>query len=487
MRIHKKIHKKIKWKIKKITPIEGWRKQTKPFEKHKLIDEDIKKKFTAIDENSNFYRYELLFKYFLLGFTRYRSPHGERVYYPGAGSYSGRSIDGFEGFSRFIPLVSSWLFCGNSEKISVYGETVNLIDLLYKGIIAGTNPDSNEYWGDMQDCDQRIVEAADIALSLWLSKNSLWSILSSREKRQISNWLLQIKDKDVFSNVGCNWELFPILTVLALKELGISDGQTDQFLEDRFNHYLRNYLGKGWFFDTSEGVDYYNAWAIQYSLFWISQINPNFEYEFIKTCHSEFLSFYQYLFSENAFPIMGRSICYRLAAPAPMVAGAILNPEIMSLGVAFRALDLTWRYFVDNESLRYGSVTQGLCCQNLSILDKYSGPGSCLWSLRSLVVAFYGSRLCNIWNVNQENLPIEIEDFSMVNSVIGWQIEGNKLTQEIKLFLLKNDEDDQLEIIKYGNLNRILEFLFQKPFRPNNSKALYKRPSYSNLKSVIAS
>jgi hypothetical protein len=102
-------------------------------------------------------------------------------------------------------------------------------------------------------------------------------------------------------------------------------------------------------------------------------------------------------------------------------------------------------------------------------------------------VAFYGSRLCNIWNVNQENLPIEIEDFSMVNSVIGWQIEGNKLTQEIKLFLLKNDEDDQLEIIKYGNLNRILEFLFQKPFRPNNSKALYKRPSYSNLKSVIAS
>src|SRR5690606_2785539 len=114
------------------------------------------------------------------------------------------------------------------------------------------------------------------------------------------------------------------------------------------------------------------GWAIHYSLFWLTQIDPNFDPDFIKKSNIEFVDFYKHLFSRNGFPMMGRSVCYRAAAPAPIVAGAILSPEIISPGLALNAIDASWKYFIENNALKAGKVTQGFFKEDLSLLDGYS-------------------------------------------------------------------------------------------------------------------
>src|SRR5690606_41711400 len=91
----------------------------------------------------------------------------------------------------------------------------------------------------------------------------------------------------------------------------------------------------------------------------------------------------------HCVPIVGRSRSYRLVRPAPLVAAAVVAPGRIPPGEAMRALDATWSRFVPRGAVVEGRITQGICADDPALLDGYSGPGSCLWSLRSLLVAYY--------------------------------------------------------------------------------------------------
>jgi hypothetical protein len=62
--------------------------------------------------------------------------------------------------------------------------------MLRAGILGGVDPRSNEYWGEIQDQDQRIVEAADVARVLWLTRARIWDTLDRGQKQMICAWLL---------------------------------------------------------------------------------------------------------------------------------------------------------------------------------------------------------------------------------------------------------------------------------------------------------
>ncbi|MBD2103051.1 DUF2264 domain-containing protein [Leptolyngbya sp. FACHB-261] len=464
-------------------PLQGWSQAVQPFKGYEQADARLIKTFLTEESEPPATRYKALFQYLTLGFVKYRSANGALVYYPGAGSSHGVKVDALEGFARFFPLAAAWLSSGYDNLIEIDGERLDLIQLLHEGLVAGTDRQNSEYWGTIENHDQRIVEAADVALGLWIARESVWPTFSNQEKTQIATWLEQVIDRKVAKN---NWLLFPVITLKSLQGLGINNPTYNPVIAKQYQRYKQNYLSEGWFNDPPKGIDYYNAWAVHYSLFWLDQIDPKFDPDFIRTTHAEFLKFYKYLFGKNGFPIMGRSVCYRIAAPAPLVTGTLLAPEVVSPGLAYRALDLTWRFFVERGALQSGTITQGYCGQNLSVLDKYSGAGSCLWSLRSLVAAFYVDRFVPFWQPSAERLPIEISDFSVASKASGWLVKGNASTQEIELNLLKKQGNRPSKIEEYGSLNRLVEFFFQRPFRPENSRALYHRPSYSTASPVVA-
>lgn len=460
-----------------VMSVDGWSDNVIAYKNSSKIDVTIKDKFLDKKTFSTSERFEHLFKYFAYGNIKYQSPKGAFIYYPGEISTRGRTVNGIEGFARFFPLAASWIFSNNSEVVVLNNETYNLIDILKKGLLNGTNPSNSEYWGAVPDKDQRIVEAADIALALWICKDKLWSKFTPSEKDRIVEWLNLSVNKKIVDN---NWNLFPITIVKALEALGYPDESNINYINQLYKNYKsKHYLGEGWFDDPPKGIDYYNAWSIHYSLFWLDQIDPSFDRDFIRQSHAEFIKFYKHLFSENGFPIMGRSVCYRLAAPAPIVSSALIVPDQISTGAALRTLDVTWSHFIKNNALKNGKITQGYYEDDLRLLDGYSGAGSCLWSLRSLVVAFYVDEYIPILEAEERPLPIEKSDFEITNKTIGWTIIGDKSNQKISLQIDKNIDHKSYKLLDYSNTDRIKEFLYNRPSRPNNKDALYKNYIYT--------
>jgi hypothetical protein len=423
-------------------------------------------------------RYEWLFSYFLTGFLAYQGPSPSLVFYPGARSFWGARTDAMEGVTRMLPLLSAWLAAGRPKVIvTLTGKPADLQEMVAQALIAGTDSESPGYWGDIAPRRQQMVEAADVALALWLSRRYVWDRLDGRQRNRIVDWLLQINSGEIYDN---NWHLFPVLVNLAAAALGASH---DSKVAER--HYLRFksfYRGDGWFSDGPGGVfDYYNAWGIHYSLFWIDQMAPDFDRSFIREALQDFLRNYVYFLSPQGFPILGRSVCYRLAAASPLIAGHLQDPDLVGGGLARRALEAIFRYFVPRGAVAQGAVTQGYCGPDLRFLENYSGQGSCLWSLRSLILAFFCPEGSPFWTAPAEPLPIEKGNFRHVIPSTGWTVTGNQQTQEIVI-----DTGGPLRmpppVEDYTLFRRFLSLFFKRTFRPDNYSQKYELSHYSSKK-----
>lgn len=420
--------------------------------------------------------YRQLLVYFVEGWLRGRSRGGGLVSYPGLPSCRGRRSDRIEGFARMVPVFGAWVRGGRSPILPLSdGRAVDLAEAFRRGLLSGTDPASPDYWGTVGNHDQRIVESADIALALWLFREEVSSGLGEGERRNVAAWLAQVETRRVPDN---NWHLFVVLVSLVLHRLGLAAD-----LAGARRHYDRIrefHLGDGWFRDGEKGrVDYYNAWGFHYALFWINEIDPEWDGAFITRALEAFLRGYRYLIGPAGFPVMGRSVCYRMAAPAPLVAGHVRHPGVVSAGEARRALDATWMHFVGGGAVREGMATQGYYGADPRVLDNYSGPASSLWSLRSLVAAFRLPDAAPFWSGPPAPLPVEVADYRITVPATGWTITGRRDDGSITLDIPQS-ETHPARLEPYGFRRRLATLLAREPRRPENTHAKYGQRSYSS-------
>lgn len=441
-------------------------------------DERLKQTFLN-DSMSEQDRYSYLFSYFVSGFLYYRARDLAHAYYPGARSNHGANIDAMEGFSRILPMISAWISAKRPPAIrTLDGDRISLAEVSRAGLLAGTNPKSKGFWGHVHHGDQRIVEAADLALSIWLLRDQVWPQLSLSERKAVAVWLSEVNEKMLPDN---NWHLFPVLVNAILHSLGYPSAQG--LARAHYNRLKSFYRGNGWFSDGPGRVfDYYNAWGIHYALFWLSVVDPQWDSDFIDKSLSDFLQNYKFLFSTHGFPITGRSICYRMGAPAPLVAGAARGLEGVTPGMARRALDCVWRYFIAKGAVRQGRPTQGYWEDDLRLLDNYSGPASSLWSLRSLIVAFYCPPESEFWTAPLEKLPVEEGDYDIFIPEIGWRVRGDHCSRDVQISKVDNANNAPREMQRYGFLGRLAEYATCRPFRPGNNYLRYDLWRYSSLR-----
>ena len=421
--------------------------------------------------------YRKLFLYFVEGFNNRVSPKGALAFYPGLPSRHGARADALEGFSRSAPLWGAWVHSGRGTTLeNANGTEIDLASAFRKGLIAGTDPTSPEYWGTITDLDQRIVEASDIALSLWLFRDYVWKSLTSEQQKQVIGWLEQAEAHRVSDN---NWHLFPVFIDAVVRSLTKRTSTSDSVAE-HYRRFKEFYRGQGWFSDGPDDIfDFYNAWAIHYQLFWLDQVAPNWDHEFILRTRDEFTSKYKYLIGPAGIPIEGRSICYRMAAPVPLIIEQMTNPGVVSAAEAKRALDATWTYYIRKGSLRAGNITQGYCGPDPRVIDNYSGPASCLWGLRSLIVAFYNAPKTELWEAVPSLLEVEKSSFQMYMPTVGWRITGNKSTGAISIHR-KGLDPSKAHLANYGVLRRVIGALLWRPFRPTNHTAKYNLNQYNS-------
>lgn len=363
--------------------------------------------------------YDGIVEYFQDGLLTYRESNRSLVRFPGLPSNHGPLRERVEGFARVAPLLAVWL---RNHPASNTLRARQAREILIDGITYGTDPQSPGYWGRMHDDDQLMVEASDIALTVWLLRDSLWAQLPTRTRDHAAHWLLQVNTRHV---PDTNWRLFAIYVNLVMNSLGYPADMKDARVSyDRFKQFYR---GDGWFSDgPGEHFDYYNAWGMHYQLFWIDQVNPSWDHAFISAALNDFARSFQYFIGPQGYPVMGRSICYRFAISAPLILDQMQPHPSVPAGVARRALDVTWRYFIRHNGISNGNMTEGYCGADSRVLDPYIGPASCLWGLRSLISALYLNSSSAFWTQPEEPLPVEKSDYEIKLSVTGWTVIGKK-------------------------------------------------------------
>lgn len=458
--------------------VEGWGRY-QPADRDEGAREAAVRAALLDDQRAAEQRYEALFAYFLHGFVTYATPDGARVQYRGLASRYGHSINGLEGFARTAPLLAAWVHSGRGTTVVDVptGATIDLVAALRRGILAGTDPRSDAYWGTITDRDQRIVEAADIARVLWLTRDTLWNTLGPAEQRQVAAWLRQVDGVAVWQN---NWRLFPVVVDLALTALG----QGGELRRGSYDAFKRDYLGHGWFFDRPLGVDYYNTWGVTYDLHWIRLLQPEFDREFIAGALRDSALLTAHLIGPQGIPILGRSVCYRTAVPVPLLAGMQVDGmqvdgSAIAPGQARHALDVVWRHFVAHGSLRSGALTQGYFAADPRIVDAYTGTGSCHWGLRSLVLAFMQPPGAPFWTAPAERLPIESGDYRLDLPELGWTVEGRRDTATIVIRVARNT-GPIVAPLPHTSWRQVAEQVLRRPLRPPNRAAQYDSPAYSS-------
>jgi len=217
---------------------------------------------TAADEP----RYRALFGYFLFGAHRYTDAAGSRIHYPGAASNNGYKFTGLEGFARTGTMLAAWVASGRDSVVidTASGQPVDLVAYLRRGLLAGTDPKSSGYWGNTGNWDPRMVEAADIARILWMTRQQIWQQLDRPQREQLVAWLRQGDGRKTPDTV---WLLFPLTVDLVLRSLGVTPAGSELVSSPNYVRFKRNYLGNGWFSDPPQGADFYNTWGMSYELF----------------------------------------------------------------------------------------------------------------------------------------------------------------------------------------------------------------------------
>ncbi|SMY34728.1 hypothetical protein PMAL9190_01820 [Photobacterium malacitanum] len=376
---------------------------------------------------------QYLVRYVAEAFEHYSVWDYSHAYYPGRPSQQNARTDAMEGTSRVLPTLAAWLsHHGPQPLVGLNDKPLDIVAMLRQAFLAGTNPQHAGYWGQLHDYDQRICESADLALALWLSREYVWQQMTAAEQAQIITWFKQVNHCQTVDN---NWHLFPLTVQLVIKAL---TGE-DSVAYDKYQRIKEFHVGDGWFRDGAKGnYDYYNAWGFHYSLYWLDQIDANFDRDFIHQTLADFVSQYRYFFTVEGLPFFGRSACYRLAAAAPLIMAVDQHSEVISAGEAQRAFATSLEYFISHGAMQHGAPTQGLFGDDTRLVDNYSGPASSFWSLRALNIALFCGERCGLWQAQQQPLPVEQGDFNFSLPAINAQLMGVFETKEV-VVVFKND------------------------------------------------
>ncbi len=206
---------------------------------------------------------------------QYQSPKGARIHLPvGTAAHFDETAAQLEGFARPLWAIGALLASHDPSK-PIDPRLGGWID----GIAAGTDPSSgvDEYWGEVSDFDQRMVEIEILGYALLAAPTAFLRPTDStkesdmKRKENISRFLNSVNGKEFHQN---NWLWFRVMANLALvKRCGVPYEELRDSMNKDLNILDKFYVGGGWASDGAWSVehdrkqmDYYaGSYAIQFS------------------------------------------------------------------------------------------------------------------------------------------------------------------------------------------------------------------------------
>jgi hypothetical protein len=369
------------------------------------------------------------------------SPGGARQRIPGPRSHHGQLADELEGFTRSMILAGPWLHRSQDGKYRWRGAEVDVATFYRRGILAGTDPRHPEYWGDITDYAQHLVEMAALAWGLHLSRHLVWDSFDSREKRQVVDYMLQCNRVKYHQN---NWLLFNVITNAVLKRLDMPHSQ--EHIDANLQACDHMYIGDGWYRDGKlNRIDYYNAWGfLYYYLLW-SILDGDSKPD-LALRHQErtrqFARDFRYFFAgDGSTPCFGRSMIYRFGFVSPIALGQYLRCLDISPGEARTMCNGALKFFFANPILTdSGHLSMGFLRPCADMLEHYSCGGSPYWATKAFNVLMIPED-DPFWTTPEAPLPIHQGDYAHPLPSAGLLLVGDKRSGHVQLVNQKSYHD----------------------------------------------
>ena len=306
------------------------------------------------------------------------SPGRARLHLGDTGAVYPASIAEMEAFARpmwaMVPMLA-----GSCESV------LPLWREWREGIINGVNPAHPEYWGEVSDYDQRLVEMAVLGVGLCLAPDKFYRELPTEAQRNLYLWLDQINRCDMPKN---NWTFFRVLVNLGFLTVGLPYPEERMALDLAMIE--EHYEGDGWYFDYRDQREYYTFWAFHYYGLIYAHVmrdrDPVRSREYIQRGLKLAGDFNCWFDSACEAIPYGRSLTYRFAQGSFYAALALAAGEECDLGAAKRLLlGNMRRWFQKPIFTRDGVLTIGYGYPNLHMAEGYNAPGSPYWAMKAFL------------------------------------------------------------------------------------------------------
>ena len=309
------------------------------------------------------------------------SPGKARLHLGDTGAVYPDEIAQMEAFSRplwaIVPMLAGG--CKGVER---------LWDAWREGIISGVDPQHPEYWGEVGDYDQRLVEMAVFGMGMALAPERFFFSLPERTQDQLCAWLDQINRHDMPKN---NWTFFRVLVNMGF--LVCRRPYDAARLEADFALIEEHYEGDGWYFDYFNQREYYTMWAFHYYGLVYAKVmrerDPERSEEFLRRS-GQMAADFACWFDETGEAIpYGRSLTYRFAQGSFYAAMALAECETeqMDYGAMKHLVLGNLRRWVRKPIFtRDGVLTIGYGYPNLQMAEGYNAPGSPYWAMKAFAI-----------------------------------------------------------------------------------------------------
>ncbi|MBB6635151.1 DUF2264 domain-containing protein [Cohnella thailandensis] len=321
--------------------------------------------------------FQLAFEQLSMPLQPFYSDGAARIELGETGTSYSPGVAGMEGFSRVLWGMVPFLAGGGGSE---------LWPTCLRGIANGTNPEHEEYWGDIRDYDQRLVEMAAFGFALALIPEQIWEPLTQPERDRLYQWLNQINHHPVWD---CNWLFFRVLVNVGFRKIGLPCDEEQ--LTANLNRIDDFYAGEGWYTDGIGGhADYYGPFAIHYYGLLYAKLmgeeDPERAARYRERAALFARSFIHWFAEDGSALPYGRSMAYRFSQAAFWSAYAYAEvdgyPAGVAKGIVLRHLRWWFRQPIFDAS---GVLTIGYRYPSLVVAEQYNSPGSPYWAMKTFL------------------------------------------------------------------------------------------------------
>lgn len=318
-------------------------------------------------------------KKIVLPLENYYTPGFAGIKCGNTGVHYGEKISLFEAFARVLwGLAPLW---GGGHNCT------ELDSKCLQGIINGTDPEHPEYWGEIVDYSQKMVESAALGLALILAPHKVWEPLNEKQKENFHKWLMQMNTVKSCDN---NWKFFAVLVNLGLKNVGVSySTETMRHSIECFDGYYRS---NGWYNDgNTRQADYYIAFAIHfYSLIYakvMEKDDPENSRKYKERATLFARDFIYWFAADGSALAFGRSLTYRFAQCCFWSACIFAGIEPFPIGVMKGIISRNLEWWLSKPIFDNGNILSvGYGYPNYIMAENYNAFGSPYWALKAFLI-----------------------------------------------------------------------------------------------------